>query len=47
MKKWLTFGVLLVVALSFLGCAGAQVRPGDRLTVVYTGDTWGTLVPSG
>ncbi len=47
MRRWWVFGVLATFALFFMGCAGAQVRPGERLRVLYTGDTWGAINPSG
>ncbi len=47
MKEWVRWAVLITLALFFLGCAGAQVKPGERLRVAFTGDTWGALFPSG
>ncbi len=47
MKRWLALGLMLAFSAHFLGCAGAQVERGDRLRILYTGDTWGFLVPTG
>jgi len=47
MKRWLGLGLFLAFALFCLGCAGAQVKTGDRIRILYSGDTWGTLVPTG
>ena len=45
--KWVVLSSLFLVFLASFGCAGAQVKQGDRLRVVLTSNTWGYLVPTG
>ena len=47
MKKLAGLVVLFTLVISSLGCAGARVKPGERLRILYTGDTWGALFPQG
>jgi|GEM_PF-2704802 len=47
MSKSLILIVLVISLFFLLDCADAQVREGPTLRILYTGDTWGYIVPSG
>ncbi len=47
MRKWIALVILVLFSSFSVGCAGTQVKKGERLHVLFTGDTWGHLVPTG